>query len=345
MAFVGFLRANTAATLKLGPFLDSTDGNTDETALTISQADVRLSKNGGNYAQKNEATSATHDELGKYDCPIDATDTNTYGRLNVIVHETGGLTVDQDYIVLAEPVYDSFCPAATGNPLPAFGILDWGTAQASAAGTLVHRAGLNLANDIPNGSTEYVYSGTGAGQSRVTHDFDNATDTSSVSPDWTTTPSTDSLYVTLASPPQPTNAAALPSVSLPTGAIAAATFAAGAIDAAALAADATTELQAGLLTATSANTTRYQKNAASQKVFFTLVDSTDHVTRKAGITVTAQRSLDGAAFGSATGTVTEVGSGVYYLSASAADTNADDVVFRFTGAACDPVEVAVVTYA
>lgn len=100
----------------------------------------------------------------------------------------------------------------------------------------------------------------------------------------------------------------------------------------------------GGATAASLNATRYAKNTASQKVYFTLVDSTDHVTRKTGITVTAQRSLDGAAFGSATGTVTEVGSGVYYLSTSTADINADDVVFRFTGTACDPVELHVVTY-
>jgi hypothetical protein len=100
----------------------------------------------------------------------------------------------------------------------------------------------------------------------------------------------------------------------------------------------------GGATQASLNATRYAKNTASQKVYFTLVDSTDHVTRKTGITVTAQRSLDGAAFGSATGTVTEVGSGVYYLSTSTADINADDVVFRFTGTACDPVELHVVTY-
>lgn len=96
--------------------------------------------------------------------------------------------------------------------------------------------------------------------------------------------------------------------------------------------------------ATSINATRFAKNTGSQKIFFTLVDSTDHVTRKAGITVTATRSLDGAAFGAATGTVTEVASGVYYLTPSAGDINGDDVVYRFTGTACDPVEIAVSTY-
>ena len=86
------------------------------------------------------------------------------------------------------------------------------------------------------------------------------------------------------------------------------------------------------------------KNTAAADIAFVLVDSTDHVTRKTGITVTAQRSLDHAAFGSSTGTVTEVGNGVYVLSASAADMNANNIVFRFTGAACDPVELHIKTY-
>jgi len=60
---MNILKQSTAATIKLGPFIDDTDGKTAETALTIAQADVRLSKNGGDFAQKNSTTSATHDEM------------------------------------------------------------------------------------------------------------------------------------------------------------------------------------------------------------------------------------------------------------------------------------------
>jgi len=102
MAFVGWLKQSTAATVKLGPFVDDSDGNTAETGLTISQADIRLSKNGGNYAQKNESSAASHDELGEYDCDLDATDTNTLGRLRIAVHESGSLHVIQDYMILGE---------------------------------------------------------------------------------------------------------------------------------------------------------------------------------------------------------------------------------------------------
>jgi len=38
-----FLKQSTAVTVKIGPFLDDTDGKTAETGLTIAQADVRLS--------------------------------------------------------------------------------------------------------------------------------------------------------------------------------------------------------------------------------------------------------------------------------------------------------------
>lgn len=115
--FVGYLRQSTAATLKIGPFVDAADGFTAETGLTIAQADVRLSKNGGNYVQKTDATSATHDELGEYDCPIDVTDTDTPGRLRLIVGAAGARPVVQDYQVLEETVYDQLlASAATGAP-------------------------------------------------------------------------------------------------------------------------------------------------------------------------------------------------------------------------------------
>lgn len=102
-----YLKQSTAATLKIGPFIDDTDGKTAETGLTIAQADVRLSKNGGDIAQKTEATSCTHDELGIYGCPIDATDTATLGRLQLWVHESGALPVWHEFLVIPANVYDS----------------------------------------------------------------------------------------------------------------------------------------------------------------------------------------------------------------------------------------------
>ena len=104
-----FLKQSTATTLALGPFVDSTDGVTAETALTISQSDVLLWKEGGTtLAQKNESTSCTHRSNGIYTCPVNTTDTNTLGTLVVSVAESGALQVRQDYLVLPANIYDSW---------------------------------------------------------------------------------------------------------------------------------------------------------------------------------------------------------------------------------------------
>ena len=103
-----WIRQSTALTIKLGPFVDSTDGVTPETALTISQADVRLSKNGGAFAQKSDTSSATHDENGWYAVSLNVTDTNTLGRLQVAVNESGALPVWDEFMVVSAQVWDSY---------------------------------------------------------------------------------------------------------------------------------------------------------------------------------------------------------------------------------------------
>ena len=106
---MNILKQSTAATIKLGPFIDDTDGKTAETGLTIAQADIRLSKNGGNFAQTNNTAGATHDENGYYDIPLNATDTGTLGRLRVAVSKSGALPVWQDFLVVTANVYDTLC--------------------------------------------------------------------------------------------------------------------------------------------------------------------------------------------------------------------------------------------
>lgn len=101
-----WLKQSTAATVKLGPFLDENDGKTAETGLTIGQADIRLSKNGGAFTQTNNAAGGTHDENGWYGVALDTTDTGTLGRLIVSIHESGALPVWHDFIVLPAHVYD-----------------------------------------------------------------------------------------------------------------------------------------------------------------------------------------------------------------------------------------------
>ncbi len=87
------------------------------------------------------------------------------------------------------------------------------------------------------------------------------------------------------------------------------------------------------------------KNAILANFMFFMVDSTDHVTGKTGLTVTAERSLDGAAFGACANAVAEVANGVYKITLAAADTNADFVVYKFTAAGADATVIAVKTEA
>jgi hypothetical protein len=107
-----FLKQSTAYTFRFGPFLDDTDGKTAETGLTISQADIRLSKGGGNFAQKNESSSSSHDEIGFYIVVLDTTDTNTCGELLVACHESGALPVFKTFYVLEEAIYDAMFAAS-----------------------------------------------------------------------------------------------------------------------------------------------------------------------------------------------------------------------------------------
>lgn len=101
------LRQSTAVDIGLGPFVDQADGVTPETSLTISQADVRLKKNGGSWAQKSDTNAATHEENGWYEVALNTTDTNTLGELLVAVNESGALPVWRIFQVVPSNVYDA----------------------------------------------------------------------------------------------------------------------------------------------------------------------------------------------------------------------------------------------
>lgn len=100
-----FLRQSTASqAVKIGPFVDSTDGVTPEESLTISAGEIKISKNGA--AMTGTAGSGVHDADGWYTTTLDATDTDTVGRLQVMCYESGALPVFGEFMVLEEEVYD-----------------------------------------------------------------------------------------------------------------------------------------------------------------------------------------------------------------------------------------------
>lgn len=136
-----YLRQSTSVDLPVGPFLDQTDGNTVEGGLTITQPDVRLKKNNGNWAQKNAAQTLTHEENGWYEVTLDAADTDTLGQLMLVIHEAGALQVSHEFMVMPAVVWDALF-AGSGNGIRAdlraiVGVADGATILDRSARTIV----------------------------------------------------------------------------------------------------------------------------------------------------------------------------------------------------------------
>jgi len=77
-----------------------------------------------------------------------------------------------------------------------------------------------------------------------------------------------------------------------------------------------------------------------------MVDSTDHVTGKTGLTLTITASKDGGAFGSISPTVTERGNGWYSVALTASHTDTlGDLALHVTGTAADPADMVLLVEA
>lgn len=102
-----WLRQSTASQeISLGQFLDSTDGNTEENALTIANTDIKLRKGGTTTLTNKNSGGATNISNGVYHATLDATDTNTLGLLEVYVHVAGALATKSSYMILPAASYD-----------------------------------------------------------------------------------------------------------------------------------------------------------------------------------------------------------------------------------------------
>lgn len=125
-----WLRQSTASQeILLGTFLDSADGNTAETGLTIANTDIKLWKEGATTEASKNSGGATHIASGRYYAVLDATDSNTLGKLEVNVHVAGALTVRREYMVVPANVYDSLI---LGTGTLSSNVTEWlGTAPAT----------------------------------------------------------------------------------------------------------------------------------------------------------------------------------------------------------------------
>ena len=103
------LKQSIAHTFRLGPFVDSTDGFTPETALTIAYTACLLSKAGGAFAAKSDTTNLTSTGTteGYYTCVLNSMDTATAGNIRIHVYVAGALPVWKDFTVVPANVYEA----------------------------------------------------------------------------------------------------------------------------------------------------------------------------------------------------------------------------------------------
>ncbi len=76
-------------------------------------------------------------------------------------------------------------------------------------------------------------------------------------------------------------------------------------------------------------------------LFFFMVDSTDHITGKTGLSPTVTISKNGGSFASSSGAVTEVGNGLYKIAGNATDSNTvGELWIHATGTGADPTDTS-----
>jgi hypothetical protein len=85
---------------------------------------------------------------------------------------------------------------------------------------------------------------------------------------------------------------------------------------------------------------RKAKQSTAKNVMVLMVQSSDHITGLAGLTLTITASKDGAAFAGIAPAVTDRGNGWYNVALTASDTDTlGDLALHVTGAAADPADL------
>lgn len=185
-----FLKQSTSVIVQLGPFVDSTDFVTAETALTPSSTNVRLYKADGTAAVDIYDATWTHIGLGMYRVTLTASHTDTAGPLVIVAQITGALPVRHEFNVVAAT---TFVALFSGTALPANMTQIAGNATAAelmyypalgiqvvtiGSGSTTTRIATNLtesANDHWNGRTLMFVNGTLAKQAAAISDYNGTT--------------------------------------------------------------------------------------------------------------------------------------------------------------------------
>lgn len=90
---------------------------------------------------------------------------------------------------------------------------------------------------------------------------------------------------------------------------------------------------------------KVKKNTQLANFMFLMVQAADHITPATGLTVSAQRSIDGGLFAACSNSVSEVGDGVYKITLAASDLNGDVIALKFTATGADQRTLTILTQA
>lgn len=137
------LKQNTAATVLVGPVLDSAGAAVTNAVI----GDFQITKNGTSAAMASPATR-THSHNGFYLLSLDAGDTDTIGRLVISVNNTAQSMSTHRYTVLLPSVFDALITNATNSTggLPA--ATNTITALAGAISTFAGGAVASVTNRV-----------------------------------------------------------------------------------------------------------------------------------------------------------------------------------------------------
>jgi len=105
-----YLKQNTAATLTIGPLVDKTDATTPEVGITTTSATViELWKHDATVSvDLTGTTTFTHRGNGIYTLTLSITDTDTVGRIRIVLLETATMRpFTAEFTVLPANTYDS----------------------------------------------------------------------------------------------------------------------------------------------------------------------------------------------------------------------------------------------
>ena len=332
-----FLRTNTAVIVTVGPFYDKTDGVTIETALTITNERITLTADTDNGSAPTNvldnitgATSGTSNDLnyitgndaGLMQLELSAADTNRFGRMFLSITDAANhVPVFHEFMVLPAAVYDGLVAGSNGFPVA-------------------------VPFDPPTQSIRLL---SGVSDQYIYFTAYNSTDHRTRQTGLTT-------FVVYRS----RNGGAATLYTTPTISEISSSNMPGVYR---LLLDEDMTLDAGdysqqmvlYITATGMQPVEKTveifrrdvdaplRGVALSDIPFYMVDGTDHVTAKTGLTITAQVAKDGGAFAAAAGTAAEVSNGLYQFDATSADMTADVVVFRFTGTGADPTLITIKT--